>query len=243
MSNSVLLEEKAIEETTSKLRKWAKNEWARQKAEVLVSKAAGWKTTKLAACELTQDAAQRRDCIAFGLGNAECHLQRPQHPALLPPFCLCQLSLCSHQHWSRPHFPQYTSSLKPFCMKAAVGGHCFGSCQRKRAYLHRALTVHVLLTQRGLHRGSYLLLGNHQTHAGKQKQEWLCLWTHPDHLEQKPTALLRLKPTTLICTMQNVPRASPQMPHYTVYIQPTGKHALPKTASTPHPSESLESSG
>lgn len=40
-----------------------------------------------------------------------------------------------------------------------------------------------------------------------EKQEWLCWWTHPDHLEQKPTALLRLKPNILSCTMQSMLRA------------------------------------
>lgn len=93
-------------------------------------------------------------------------------------------------------------------MSIIVRGHHFGSSQRKRAYLHRAVATYVLLTWRRLHRGLCLLLGNHQTYAGKEKQEWLCLWTHPDHLEQKPTALLRLKPNIRSCTVQSVPRTS-----------------------------------
>lgn len=131
-------------------------------------------------------------------------------------------------------------------MKAVVGEHCFDSCQRKRAYLHRAVTTYILLTRRGAHRGMYLLLGNHQIYAGKQKQEWLRLWTHSDHLEQKPTALLSLRPITLICTMKDVPRTLFSL-YYTgswlVYIQPTVKYVPSEISSTPPSSEIVDPSG
>jgi len=120
---------------------------------VLVSKAAEKQLSPTAgACELTQDAAQRWESIAFSVGNAECHPHRP--PQHCPPRSLFPLLIVSLQPpavGSASCSPQYASQSDPVLQEGCSRRCCFGSCQRKRAYLHRAVTVCLAHTEGSTH--------------------------------------------------------------------------------------------
>lgn len=90
LSNSVLLEGKAIEETTSKLRKWGKIWMSQAECGGVSQQSSRFKNNKAPNVGLWADTGCcTEEYIALSLGNAECHPHRPQHPALLAPFADC----------------------------------------------------------------------------------------------------------------------------------------------------------